>query len=253
MNEAEQILRKRTMAAGGVAIVTGAARRIGREIALALAEDGYAVLVHYGSSEASALEVVEQIRNKGGLAMTVSADLAEPELSATRICDAACELGSPTLLINSAAVFEDLPLPQISPRHCLEHFTVNAIAPILLAREFVARLPASAAGQIISLLDWRALHPPTDHLVYTASKAALASITLTLAQQLAPQIRVNGIALGAILAPPGRADWHQQRAAEQIPLRRHGTPRDVVSALRFLISNDFMSGEILQLTGGEHL
>ncbi len=252
MSESGQT-QQQTCIAGAVAIVTGAARRIGRAIALALAKDGYAVVVHYDRSQAAARELADQIRTTGGEATTVAADLMEPEQSAARILGAACELGQPALLINNASVFDEMPLSQINSLHCQEHFTVNTIAPILLAREFVARLPATDTGQIISMLDWRALRPPTDHLVYTASRAALTSITLTLAQQLAPQVRVNGIALGAILAPAGREDWHQQRAQKQIPLRRHGTPENVVSALRFLIRNDFMNGEILQVTGGEHL
>jgi len=236
-----------------VAVVTGAARRIGRRIALALAEDGFAVVVHFGKSAAAAEELVAQIQQTGGIAMAVGCDLADAAKSAEKIMDAASAIGCPQLLINNASVFEDLPLADVTMQHCLSQLGVNLVAPVFLSQQFVSRLPDGIPGQIINILDWRAARPPADHLIYTASKAALASVTSGLAQQLAPQIRVNGVAPGAVLAPPGREQWHQQRADREIPLRVSGSPENITSTIRFLIHNTFITGEVITLSGGEHL
>lgn len=239
--------------AATVAVVTGAARRIGRAVALSLAEQGLAVVVHFGSSADDAAQVVSEIRNVGGTAIAIGADLRDPEVAATRVFEAAAKLGPVSVLINSAAIFEDQTLAELQSDHCQRHLNVNLLAPVFLTQEFARQLPADETAHVINLLDWRAGRPKSSHLIYTASKAALWSVTQVLAQQLAPRIRVNGIAAGAILPPDANPERHQQRAAAAIPLRQPGSPRDICDAINFLLSSRFITGEVIHVSGGEEL
>ena len=236
-----------------VAVVTGAARRVGREIALAMAERGLAVVVHHGTSTVEANVLVHRIRSQGGSAVAVSADLRDPRAAAVTVFEAAAELGEVTTLINSAAVFQNRALPWVDLYHCNVHLSVNLLAPIFLAQQFIRQLGEGQRGHIINILDWRAQRPGADHLVYTATKAALSSVTKSLALQLAPLIQVNGLAPGAILPPEDRTNWHEQRAITSIPLKRTGSPKALVDAVNFLLDSDFITGEILNVTGGEEL
>ncbi len=236
-----------------VAVVTGAARRVGREIALSLAERGLAIVVHHGTSAVEAEVLVHQIRSQGGTAVSVSADLRDPRVAAMTVFEAAAAVGPVSVLINSAAVFQDRALPWLDVYHCNLHLNVNLLAPVFMTQQFQKQLGEGEFGHVINLLDWRALRPGGDHLIYTASKAALVSVTRSLAQQLAPHILVNGIAPGAILPPEDRSSWHQQRAIESIPLKRTGSPRDVCAAIRFLLDSQFITGEVIHVTGGEEL
>ncbi len=236
-----------------VAVVTGAARRVGREIALAMAARGLAVVVHHGTSTVEANVLVNRIRSQGGTALAVAADLRDPRAAACTVFNAAAELGEVTTLINSAAVFQDRALPWIDLYHCNVHLSVNLLAPIFLAQQFIRQLGEGQRGHIINILDWRAQRPGANHLVYTATKAALSSVTKSLALQLAPLIQVNGIAPGAILPPEDQRNWHEQRAISSIPLRRTGSPQDLVDAINFLLDANFITGEILNVSGGEEL
>ena len=233
--------------------MTGAARRVGREIALAMAERGLAVVVHHGTSTVEADVLVRRIRSQGGTAVAVSADLRDPRAAAIAVFAAAAQLGEVTTLINSAAVFQNRALPWVDLYHCNVHLSVNLLAPIFLAQQFIRQLGEAQRGHIINLLDWRAQRPGADHLVYTATKAALASVTKSLALQLAPLIQVNGLAPGAILPPEDRTNWHEQRAITSIPLKRTGSPQALVDAINFLLDSNFITGEILNVTGGEEL
>jgi NAD(P)-dependent dehydrogenase (short-subunit alcohol dehydrogenase family) len=236
-----------------VAVVTGAARRVGREIALAMAARGLAVVVHHGTSTVEANVLVNRIRTQGGTAVAVSADLRDPRAAAAKVFEAAAELGEVTTLINSAAVFQDRALPWVDLYHCNVHLSVNLLAPIFLAQQFIRQLGEGQRGHIVNILDWRAQRPGASHLVYTATKAALSSVTKSLALQLAPLVQVNGIAPGAILPPEDRHNWHEQRAISSIPLRRTGTPQELVDAINFLLDANFITGEILNVSGGEEL
>ena len=236
-----------------VAVVTGAARRIGRAVALSLAGRGMTVVVHFGSSADNAAQVVNEIRSAGGTAIAIDADLRDPEAAARRVFGAAATLGPASVLINSAAVFEDQPLAMVQSEHCQRHLNVNLLAPVFLTQEFACQLPADETGHVINLLDWRAGRPKSTHLIYTASKAALWSVTQVLAQQLAPRIRVNGIAAGAILPPEDNPERHKQRAVESVPLRQTGSPRDICDAINFLLSSRFITGEVIHVSGGEEL
>lgn len=236
-----------------VAVVTGAARRVGREIAIAMAERGLAVVVHHGTSTVEANVLVNRIRSQGGTAEAVAADLRDPRAAAMSVFEVAAELGEVTTLINSAAVFQDRALPWIDLYHCNVHLSVNLLAPIFLAQQFIRQLGEGRRGHIINILDWRAQRPGADHLIYTSTKAALTCATKSLALQLAPLVQVNGIAPGAILPPEDRTNWHEQRAIRSIPLRRTGSPQELVDAINFLLDSDFITGEILNVSGGEEL
>jgi glucose 1-dehydrogenase len=250
---ARQAVRVRKPSDQPVAVVTGAARRVGREIALAMAARGLAVVIHHGTSAIEAKVLMNRIKAAGGTAVAVGADLRDPRAAAATIFEAAAELGEVTTLINSAAVFQDRALPWVDLYHCNVHLSVNLLAPIFLAQQFIRQLGEGQRGHIINILDWRAQRPGADHFVYTATKAALSSVTRSLALQLAPLIQVNGIAPGAILPPEDRRNWHEQRAISSIPLRRTGSPQELVNSINFLLDANFITGEIINVSGGEEL
>ena len=236
-----------------VAIVTGAARRVGREIALSMAKRGLGVVVHHGTSKVEADSLVTRIRGEGGQAIAVAADLRDPRNAALAVLEAADKLGPASVLINSAAVFQDRALPWIDLYHCNLHTNVNLLAPVFLIQQFVKQLGEGETAHVVNILDWRAMRHEAGHLIYTATKAAMVSITKSLALQLAPRVYVNAIAPGAILPPEDRTNWHQQRAIESIPLKKTGSPRDVCDAINFLLDSRFITGEVLHVSGGEEL
>ncbi len=240
--------------AGRVGVVTGAAVRLGRAIALALAENGADVVLHYGRSDEAAERTAAEVAALGRRVVVVSADLTNPIPAATAIFDAADRLGGADILVNSAAIFEDAPLADTTEDLYDRHLTVNLKAPFFLCREFVRRLPADRRGCILNLADWRGETPPADFVAYTLSKAGLVALTKSLALQLAPRVRVNAIAPGAMLPPPGEAvgPWRSRKLAD-IPLARTGGPEDIAAAAVYLVRSEFVTGEILHVTGGEHL
>ncbi len=244
---------------GRVAIVTGGAVRLGRAMALAVARAGMHVCVHYGNSAEEAERTVREIRELGRQAIAVSADFSagggdiatgiQQVLDQTRR-----QLGPADVLVNSAAIFEPASLATVDVSHFERHVRINMLAPLLCAQAFVAQLDDQAAAHIVNIVDWRALRPPPGHLVYTMTKAALVALTKMLAQELAPRVRVNGIAPGAILPPPGAdAAEYEQTVVSRVPLRTMGGVADVTEALIYLLKSEFQTGEILCITGGEHL
>lgn len=239
---------------GRIAIVTGAAVRVGEAIARGLAAEGVHVCVHFGRSREAAEIVAADLTAAGVHAVSVGADLSNAVTAARTIFTTCAEkLGPPDILVNSAAIFEPGTLRETTVDAWDRHLDINLKAPVFLCREFVRRRTTGARGDIINLVDWRGLQPPPGHLAYTVSKAGLVAVTQILARELAPELRVNGVALGAILAPEGREDDHRRRAELTVPLRKTGTPRDVVDAVRYLLQSDFVTGEILNVTGGEEL
>lgn len=240
-------------ASGSVAIVTGAAKRLGRQIARRLAEElGLNIVVHCRSSTTAAENVAKEIREFGVKSCVVSADLSDSETAAKSILEAAATIGSAQVLINNAAIFENATLSEVDRAQFDRHFAINAIAPVMLCQQLVSQL-GDRRAHVVNILDWRATRPPADYLAYTASKAALAAVTKTLALQLAPDVQVNAIAPGAMIPPPDQPDWHNERANEAIPLRKTGTPGDICDAVCYLLRSTFVTGEILHVCGGENL
>ncbi|MCX8061875.1 MAG: SDR family oxidoreductase [Anaerolineales bacterium] len=236
-------------------LITGAGRRIGRELALAAAQAGANVALHYYTSAEGAEQTAQEIRSLGRKAITLCADLAQVEQLPTLIEMAERGLGSLTALVNNASIFEPLDWESTTLADWERNLRINLTAPFILSQAFARCLAPGASGRIINLLDWRALRPGADHLPYTISKAALAALTRSLAQALAPQITVNGLALGAILPP---ADQNAQKSISQIlvnvPAARWGTPEEVTAAFVFLLYGPpYITGEILHVDGGRHL
>ena len=235
---------------GHSAIVTGAGRRLGRAFAESLAENGANVVVHYGRSAEEAEEVVDGLLAHGVQAVAVQADLADPEQAAGLVGRAEEAIGEIDLLVNNAAIFGPVRALDASIQDWQSHLNVNLTAPFLIAQAF-ARSRQDKPGSIVNLLDWRAMRPGADHFPYTISKSALAALTRGLAISLAPAIRVNGLALGAILPP---VDGGTDDPLEGVPSGRWGTIEEAIDALLFLlVGPDYVTGEILHVDGGRHL
>ncbi len=232
------------------ALVTGGAKRIGRAVALALAEDGFDVAVHYGRSEAEARETCAAIRERGRDAEAFPCDLADAEAVAGLVPAVAARMPGLALLVNNASLFEPGSLRDLDLAQYERTMAINLRAPLILARDFAAR---AAAGQIINLLDQRVTHDDPRFFAYTVTKKALAAVTAMAAKELGPAIRVNGICPGPILPPPGKGKEYLEKVAAGLPLERPGGPADVVEAVRYLVRAAYVTGELLFVDGGEHL
>lgn len=240
--------------AGKVALVTGGAVRVGRALALALAGRGARVALHYGESRDAAEETTAAIRELGSDAEPLQADLRDAGDASGLIERAAERFGGVVdILVNSAAVFGQGELAEATEAGWDEQFSINLKAPFFLARAFARHLGEGGSGTIVNIADWRAVRPGPAHIPYTLTKAGIVTLTKSLALALAPHIRVNAIAPGAILSPPGEDESYLDRLAERIPLKRHGGPGDVAQALLYLIEAEFVTGQILFVDGGEHL
>lgn len=236
---------------GKIILVTGAAKRVGRILAIACARAGADVIVHYGHSENQALEVKREISSLGRHSWTIQADLSEAAQTETLIRKAD-KIGSLFGLVNSAAVFEDLSWENTSLSNWEQHLSVNLTAPFLLSRGFASQIPEGSEGRIINVLDWRVLRPGMDHFPYTISKAALAAMTKSLALALSPRITVNGLALGAILPP--RDQPMGVDVLKDVPIKRWGEAQEIENALIFLLAGSpYTTGEIIHVDGGRHL
>lgn len=234
------------------AIVTGGAVRIGRAIALGLAQDGINVCVHFGQSAEAAVEVVREIEALGVSALGVPADFRDPVNASRKLLQLATEkLGPIKFLINSAAIFEPGTLASTSEEEWDGHFDINLKAPFFLSQAFANQAPDGSC--LINILDWRGTNPVPGHMAYTMTKAAMVAQTKLLAQELGPRIRVNGIAPGAILPPVGTGEAALKLRASYNPLLRTGCPDDIVRTVRYLLASPFVTGEIIHVSGGEQL
>ncbi len=239
---------------GSVALVTGAARRLGRAIALRLARGGCPVAVHFRESRREAEGVVREIRAAGGEARSFAADLARPDAPAGLVRSVEKALGPVTVLVNNAAIFRPSPLPGGRAKDLDAHLAVNVRAPWLLACAAGPGMVERGRGKIVNLTDIYAERPLADHGAYAASKAALGALTLSLARDLAPAVQVNAVAPGAILLPKGAPDSFRARLVRGIPAGRLGTPEEVAECVAFFVFGpDFVTGEILRVDGGRHL
>lgn len=211
---------------------------------------GANVVVHYGHSADEAENVVRQLHKSGVQAVAIQADLSNLQDASNLIHQSQESIGKVDLLVNNAAIFGAVGALDASLDDWQSHLDVNLSSPFIISQAFAKALDGSA-GSIVNLLDWRALRPGADHFPYTISKAALTSLTRGLAVALAPSIRVNGLALGAILPP---ADGGSGDPLDGVPAGRWGTVEEAVDALLFLLAGpEFITGEILHLDGGRHL
>lgn len=244
-----------TPLSGRTALVTGGAVRLGRAIALHLARRGANVGIHFHRSQEAARDTTAELAACGVRTVVVAGDFGQDVVqTAQRIfVEATSTLGPIDLLINSAAIFEPDTLETLSEAAWSRQLCINLEGPIWMTREFARQLPPGRQGDVVNLLDWRAFRPQPGYLSYTVAKAGLAAATRLLALELAPAIRVNAIAPGAILPAAGESSERFERLAEQIPLRRTGRPEEVAAAVEYLATSGFVTGEVLFLTGGQHL
>jgi len=232
-------------------LITGAARRVGREIALAVAQAGGDVVIHYHTSQAEAESLQGEIDRLGRRAFLLQADL-EDMAKVESIVSRAGKHGPLFALINNAAIFESLSWKNTTLEAWNRHLLINLTVPFLLSQAFAGWLPEGETGRIINLLDWRALRPGADHLPYTTSKAALAALTHSLAIALAPRITVNGLALGAILPP--EEGIAPRNILDRVPAGRWADLQEVGQAATFLLDGPaYITGEIIHIDGGRHL
>jgi NAD(P)-dependent dehydrogenase (short-subunit alcohol dehydrogenase family) len=236
---------------GKVVLITGASRRIGRGLALGAAGAGADVIIHCHESTTAAEATKREIDTLGRRAWILQADFSQPD-EVIALAEQAFEIAPVYGLVNNAAVFAGGALPVTTLADWDTHMQVNLTAPFLLSQAFGRLLGRDAKGRIVNLLDWRALRPGIDHFSYTISKAGLAAMTQSLALSLAPNVSVNGLALGAILPP---ADGERDpEIAKHIPAGRWGDLGEVVHALTFLLAGpEYVTGEIIYLDGGRHL
>ena len=239
---------------GRTAVVTGGAIRLGRAIALRLAEAGMHIVVHYGSSADEAEQTCDDIRSHGVRATSVQADLMNPEHAADVIFQAAeQEFGGVDVLVNSATIFEPARLADTSDELFDRHLQINLKSPFFLAKRFVAQLGERQEGAILNIADWRATHPDPNYLAYTLTKSALVSLTEGLAKDLAPRVHVNAIAPGAILPPPDESEAEFEKRGENNLLGHTGSAADIAEAAIYLLESNFITGHLLYVNGGEHL
>jgi NAD(P)-dependent dehydrogenase (short-subunit alcohol dehydrogenase family) len=235
------------------ALVTGGAQRIGRALVLALAEDGFAVAVHYRGSREPAENLVEIIRGNGGAAVAITADLGDEAAVSALLPRAEREIGPIGCLVNNAAVFANDTVETATRASWDLHMAVNLRAPFVLIQNFAARLPADAGGVVINLLDQRVWSLTPHFMSYTVAKAGLWTLTRTMALALAPRIRVNGIGPGPTLPSPRQSSEQFARQCELMPLRRGTSPSEIAAAMRFILSAPAMTGQMIALDGGQHL
>jgi NAD(P)-dependent dehydrogenase (short-subunit alcohol dehydrogenase family) len=235
------------------ALVTGAGRRIGRAIALDLARIGWKVGVHYAASRHEAEEVAGEIRAAGGAAASLGADLSDAAETGSLLPRCVEVLGAPELLVNSAALFLDDRLETLDADQWDRQHAVNLRAPVLLAKAFAEHLPADCQGLIVNIIDQRVWRLTPEFFSYTIAKAGLYAATRTLAQALAPRIRVNAIGPGPVLASIHQTpDIFAEEVAGTL-LRRATPPEEIAAAVRFILDAPSMTGQMIALDGGQHL
>jgi NAD(P)-dependent dehydrogenase (short-subunit alcohol dehydrogenase family) len=234
----------------GWALVTGAARRIGRALALTAARAGYDVVVHHRGHAAEAAETISRIEALGRRAAEVVAELGDAAACRRMVAEAP---GALTLLVNSASLFEDDRIQSLTPEGWDAAQAANLRAPVLLSQAFAAALPAGRDGLIVNIVDQRVLRPTPQFFSYAVSKAGLWAATRMLAQGLAPRVRVNAIAPGPTL--PSVHQSAETFAAETgaVPLGHGPTPDEIGQALAYLIDAPSVTGQMIAVDGGQHL
>jgi len=238
---------------GKVALVTGAAKRLGRSLALALAERGAEVAIHYHASERQAHQLLAQLKRAGGKPIAVPGDVSQAA-DVDRIVEAAMQaFGRIEILINCAAVFYRTPFATLTEADWDRVLGVNLKGPFLLCQRVGAIMLRQGRGKILNLADIGGMKIWAEYLPYSVSKAGLIALTQGLAKALAPAVQVNAIAPGAVLLPEDTPPEERDRALRRIPLGRLGSPEDIVRAAVYLLESDFVTGEVLSVDGGQRL
>lgn len=234
-------------------LVTGAARRIGRAIALSLAHAGFDVGVHYHASRDDADALVADICGLGRRAVAIAADLADADDVAALIPRLAAQLSQPTCLINNASEFNHDTVATVTAHSWGRHQDINLRAPVLLAQALALGLPEGTNGHVINIIDQRVLALTPDFFSYTLSKAGLWTATKTLAQALAPRVRVNAIGPGPVLRSVHQSEAEFSAEQSATLLGRGSTPEEIARAVRFILGSPAITGQMIVLDGGQHL
>jgi len=241
------------MTTGQVALVTGGAKRVGRAIVEDLAAHGFAVAIHANTSSSEASELAEAIRAEGGRAVAVQAELSDETATRGLIREVEEALGTVSLLVNNASVFKDDRVEDGDWPDWDEHFAVHVKAPAILTSQMAKRLPAESDGLVVNLIDQRVWALTPLNFSYTLSKSALWTATQTMAQALAPRIRVNGIGPGPTLANDRQDKAAFRRQAEAVLLKRSPDLSEFGATIRWLVEARSVTGQMICLDGGQHL
>jgi pteridine reductase len=236
----------------GVALVTGAGRRVGRAIAVGLGAKGMHVAVHYNGSEEGARETVAEIRGAGGSATLFQSDLSSPAAPTRLVDEVASSLGRLDVLVNSAAIMQRTPLDSVSPAEWDAIFAINSRAPFFAAIA-AHRHMASRGGVIVNIADLAGLETWPAYIPHGLSKTVVVQMTKALAKTLAPAVRVNAVAPGVIMLPEGWDQATGERLRRTTPLKRLGSANDVVAAVIYLLEADYVTGETIVVDGGRHV
>ncbi len=235
---------------GKTALITGAAKRLGRQIALALASEGVNILVHFNSSEDEAEELCMSIRAEGVKAWKIRADF-ESEAESKNLIKQAIELsGKIDILINNASIFPAGTLDSMEFNDVVHNMRINAWVPFVLTRSFHSM---AGCGSVVNMLDTRIKGYDFKHAAYILSKHVLSVLTAMTAMEYAPDLRINAVAPGLVLPPPEETEAYLDRMKDFLPLKRHGGPEDVAEAVLFLLKSEFITGQTIYVDGGRNI
>ena len=235
------------------ALVTGAAKRLGRAIALDLARHGWSVAIHYHASEKEARATGADAQTTGAKVALLKADLSREDESSALVDRATAALGPLTALVNSASVFENDEWYSADRASWDRHMETNLRAPFVLAQHFAKQVPRNGSGAIVNIIDQRVLKPTPQFVSYSVSKAALYWLNTTLAQALAPRIRVNAVGPGPVMKNERQSQSDFSRQREATLLGRGAEPQDICDAVRYLLESPNVTGQMLAVDGGQHL
>ena len=236
-----------------LALITGGAVRIGRAIALCLAKRGFSVAIQYRSSKAEAEATVAEIQAMGVRGACFQANLTEHAEVEGLVPAVGHAMGRVTCLINNASTFADDRIETLSEESWDKHMAINLKAPLFIAQAFAAQLPAEETGNIVNIIDQRVLRPNPLFFSYTLSKSALWAATKTMAQGLAPRIRVNSIGPGPTLRSSHQSEEDFEQECRSTPLGHGATPEEIANAVSFILGSPAMTGQMIALDGGQHL
>lgn len=234
----------------GTALITAGAKRIGKTLALKLAELGYHIALHYCTSQEEALQLRQEILALGVECEVFSCDFNQIEKVPTFFQNIFKRFPNLNLLINNASIFDKLSFQDTNLSSLDRNLNINFKTPFFLSQSFAK---FCQKGQIINILDTKVSNPSLEHFPYSLSKMALYELTKMTAKVLAPKIRVNGIGPGLILPPPGEDQEYLKHRSKAIPLQRIGSPEEIFAAIAYFLENPFITGQLLYIDGGEHL
>jgi len=239
---------------GKRALITGGAKRLGREAAVALAHAGASVAIHFNTSREQADELCREVEKIGSAAVALQADLGDPEAVEPLFTRAWDEFGGIDFLVNNASIFPAGRLNDLELEDVHRNFQVNAWAPFLLTRAFWRKINGTGIqGSVVNLLDTRLVGGDLAHVAYHLSKAALLEFTKLSALEFAPELQVNGVAPGAVMPPEEHEEDYLDRLTANLPLKRRGYPGDIADATLFLLGFSFVTGQVIFVDGGRHL